>query len=353
MGTLYAVLILSVVLVLGNLFKQIRPLLVDQVAPVTLVVKFVINVLPFSLMFTIPWGFLTAVLLIFGRLSSDQEITAFRVAGVSLPRLAVPVFVIGAALSGVCLYLNINVVPLAKASIGELLYEQAKQDPRSMLNPGKVQAQLKGQQKLFVESRDGDALLGFHLYQLKGDDGEKDSLAKAYVHAGRVTLVVDEAKKQLRLKLTDAFIETEKVDGSVELAFAGEVEPWLLDIDSKDKKPRSNSMTNGEIRTYLKENPTLPMKRQVEFRAEITKRYSFSMACLAFAFVAVPLGLKSRRKDTSMGLIISLLLGAGYFLFSVISAEFKSDLVATSVLWLPNVLCVLTGLVLFRRARFK
>ena len=70
-----------------------------------------ISVLPLSLMYTVPWGFLSAVLLVFGRLSSHQEITSFRVAGVSLVRLSAPVFVIGALLSLASLWLNINVVP--------------------------------------------------------------------------------------------------------------------------------------------------------------------------------------------------------------------------------------------------
>ena len=67
--TLYAIVVLSVVLVMGNLFKQIRPLLVEQGAPIGSVLRFVVNVVPYSLMFTIPWGFLSAVLLVFGRMS--------------------------------------------------------------------------------------------------------------------------------------------------------------------------------------------------------------------------------------------------------------------------------------------
>ena len=124
-GTLYAVIVLGVVLVLGNLYKQIQPLLVDQKAPVELLIRFVINVLPLSLKYTIPWGFLSAVLLVFGRLSSSNEITSFRVAGLSLVRLSAPVFVIGAALSLVSLYLNIYVVPHSRASAKQLIYEQA------------------------------------------------------------------------------------------------------------------------------------------------------------------------------------------------------------------------------------
>ena len=353
LGTLYAIVVLSLVLVMGNLFKQARPLLVEQHAPLGLVLRFVINVLPFSLMFTIPWGFLSAVLLVFGRMSNDNEITSFRVAGLSLWRLSLPVFVIGAVFSGICLWINVNVVPHAKASLTEMVYEQVKRDPRSLLDPGIVQSKFKNQ-KVFVEAREGDSLVGFHLYQVSNGENGTPVRADAYVHAGKVSLVVDEEKKQLRLKLIDTFIETKQENGLSELAFAGEAEPWLFDFGSdQNKKARSSAMTNGAILRYIDANPDLPQVKKVEFRAEITKRYSFSLACLSFACVAVPLGLKSRRKDTSSGLIVSLMIGTAYFLFTVLADEFETDLGATLVLWAPNVFCVLLGLFLFRRVRFR
>lgn len=352
-GTIYGVLVLSLVLVLGSLFKEIRGLLVEQKAPPLLLLRFIISVLPFSLMFTIPWGFLTAVLLVFGRLSTDHEVTAFRVAGLSLVRLALPVFFIGALLSGVCLYLNVNVVPLAKASVAELLLEQAKKDPRSLLDPGKVQAQLRSK-KLFVEEKDAEGLVGFHFYQLQNEDEEgKEGLQRAYVHAERAMFKVDNEKKQISLRLLNAFFEAKQADGTIDLGLSGAAEPLVLPYDWKPPRTKANSMTNEEIRAYLRENPDLEKQKKVDFQAEITKRFSFSMACFSFAFVAVPLGLKSRRKDTSTGLVISILLGAGYFLFSVFAAEVKSDLGATFALWLPNVLCILVGIFLFRSAKFK
>jgi lipopolysaccharide export LptBFGC system permease protein LptF len=356
LGTVYAVFILSVVLVLGRLFQESRALLVDQKAPALLLFRYMLSILPYSLMFTLPWGFLTAVLLVFGRLSTDHEITSFRVAGMSLFRVGLPVFVVGAAFSGICLYLNVNVVPLAKASSAELVMEHVKKDPRSLLDPGRVQAQLKGGKKLFVEDKDGDdALVGFHFYQLK-DKKEKekeDGLERAYVHATRASLVVDKEKQQIRLRLLDAYGLAKQTDGSETEWFSGAAEPLVLPYEWSMPRTRPNSMTNAEIRAKLKANVWERKEKPVDFSSEITRRYSFSMACFAFAFIAVPLGLKSRRKDTSTGLIVSLLLGAGYFLFSVVAGEVKTDTGRTFVLWLPNVLCILAGLFLFRRARFK
>ena len=66
--TALGVMALSALLLLGNLFKELRPLLVENKAPISIVLEFIFQVIPFSLMFSIPWGFLTAVLLVYGRL---------------------------------------------------------------------------------------------------------------------------------------------------------------------------------------------------------------------------------------------------------------------------------------------
>ena len=90
-GTLFAILLLSTILVMGSLFQNIRMLIVELGAPPAIIGEFVLAAIPFSLIYTIPWAFLSAVLLVFGRLSSDNELTGFRVAGMSLSRLSVPV----------------------------------------------------------------------------------------------------------------------------------------------------------------------------------------------------------------------------------------------------------------------
>lgn len=354
-GTLYAVIVLGLVLVLGNLFRKIQPLLVEMGAPIELVVRFVINVLPLSLMYTVPWGFLSAVLLVFRRLSSDQEITSFRVAGLSLVRLSVPVFVIGAVLSCLSLWLNIKVVPNSKADTLQLFFDQAVRDPASLLKPGVVQGDFGGDdyKKLLVEGRDGQWVTGFNIYVLPGKNAGKAGPV-TYVHARRAALSARQEVGQLRLKLEDAYFETRNENGKMDTAYAGYVEPLVIDLKNLDeRKPKANAMSNEEIRDAIANDPNLSDSRKVKMQTEITTRYSLSMACLAFAFIAVPLGLQTRRRDTSFGLVMSLLIGGSYFMFVMMADSFKNNTAATMVLWSPNVICVLLGLFLFRRARFR
>src|ERR671919_1609745 len=86
---LFAIFVLSLVLIVGNIFRKLLPLLVNHDVPVEYLISFIAYVLPFSLIFTIPWGLLTAILLVFGRLSADNELIALRANGISVPRVCV------------------------------------------------------------------------------------------------------------------------------------------------------------------------------------------------------------------------------------------------------------------------
>src|ERR1700676_5477506 len=102
---LFAIVVLSFVLVIGNIFRKLLPLLVNHDLPVEYLVGFVAYVLPFSLIFTIPWGLLTAVLLVFGRLSADNELIALRANGVSVARVCMPLAAVALVCCAICLWL--------------------------------------------------------------------------------------------------------------------------------------------------------------------------------------------------------------------------------------------------------
>ena len=71
--------------------------------------------------------------------------------------------------------------------------------------------------------------------------------------------------------------------------------------------------------------------------------------------VGVPLGIGSRRRETSTGLMVSLLIAAMYFgsalYMDKVSAGSRS--LTLALLWLPNAICFGLGLWLFRRANHR
>ena len=61
MPALIGVALLSGVMVLGNVYKKLDELLGNTELPLSVILEFVTLVIPFSLIFTIPWAFLTAI----------------------------------------------------------------------------------------------------------------------------------------------------------------------------------------------------------------------------------------------------------------------------------------------------
>ncbi|MDF1710764.1 MAG: LptF/LptG family permease [Akkermansiaceae bacterium] len=350
---LYAVLILSVVLVLGNIFKEINELLVERRAPISFLGIFILKLLPVSLVFTIPWGFLAAVLLVFGRLSSDQEINSLRSAGMGLYRIASPVLFLGLLLSFLCLWLNATVSPRSKEDLKVMLYETFKEDPLRLLDPGVVQSRMKGQQ-IYIEARVSEkSFQGFHAYELGANEASKWPVG--YLYARNVASITPGKEvEKLELRLSGVWLEKFDEKQNLQQGSAGKIAPWILPLEAgKSRRMKANRLDNEQIRELLTNPPdNLTDKKLDEFDAERIRRISFSFAPLALAFVGIPLGLSARRKETSSGSGMSLGVAVAYFLFFIIADETQgSSLMLTKVLmWVPNLACLAFGIFLFRRA---
>jgi lipopolysaccharide export system permease protein len=137
-NVLFAIAVLSLVLVVGNIFRKLLPLLVNHDVPVEYLLSFIAYVLPFSLIFTIPWGLLTAILLVFGRLSADNELTALRCNGVSIARICHPLATLAFVCTAICLWLNVQVAPAAQEKLRSTIFDLATRDPMALFGSDQV-----------------------------------------------------------------------------------------------------------------------------------------------------------------------------------------------------------------------
>jgi lipopolysaccharide export system permease protein len=358
-----AVSVLSVVLVLGNIFKQLLELLVKNDTPLELILSFLAYILPFSLAFTIPWGFLTAVLLVFGKMSAENELIAFRASGVSVTRVCFSVLVLGIACVASCFWINIDVAPRAQAKMKEALYNIATNNPMAMFGSDRIIDSFPNK-KIYVESSKGPELFNLLVYEMN----EENQWTKV-IFAHRGLLETDREKKELLLHIFDARYEqrdSDDVDNLLKVKQGITMQESTLPISLEDlhdaKKGKGiSSMTSGELLDRLRNEEKqahMTEKERTEetsaTRTEMSKRWSFSLASIAFALVGVPLAITAHRKETSIGFLLSLIVAITYFFFIIIanSVREKPYWHPELLMWVPNVLCLgLGGLLFYRMSR--
>ena len=126
--------VFTAVLLMGNAMKEVLALVVKGQASLIGITKAFALLIPFVISFSLPMGLLTAMLLVFGRFSADQELTAARAAGVSLVSLVTPILLFSVALSGLSALINMKVAPECRASYKSLIYDLAISNPATLLS---------------------------------------------------------------------------------------------------------------------------------------------------------------------------------------------------------------------------
>jgi lipopolysaccharide export LptBFGC system permease protein LptF len=85
---------------------------------------------------------------------------------------------------------------------------------------------------------------------------------------------------------------------------------------------------------------------------EVQRKFSIPFACLAFAAIGVPLGIRPSRSARSRGFTMSLSIIFGYYVLLSMGESLgeRGVLPAVVALWIPNVALTALALVLFARA---
>jgi lipopolysaccharide export system permease protein len=325
--------------------------------------------IPFVLIFALPMGMLTATLLIFGRFSADQELTAVRASGISLLSLVNPILLLSLVLCGVSAAVNMEIGPRCRVAYTTLRDKLLAQFSGSLLPEGRFITEFPGYIFYVGKNRNGN-LEDVLIFVLQ--NGTNDYTLRA----ARGAMEADTPNKKLRIKLYDTQFSRTVVGGE------GVTSEGLLTIDlapvSKGPdKPKIDDMTFtqlwGELRDLERRlqmpillkglTPEQRLERKQQFEQQrkdlmpvifqIHRQVSFSFACFGFTLVGIPLGIRVHRRETNVGIAIALLLVAIYYSFIFVGQAMVSthpEYAPHLLVWVPNFIFQLTGAWLLWRA---
>ena len=362
-------LIFTFVLLLVNGVKEMLPML-GKVS-FWLVLKAFVLLIPFLWSFALPMGMLTATLMVFGRFSADQELTAARAGGVSLVSLVSPVLILSLLLCAVSMAVNLEIAPRCKVAYNELR-DAAKLDFVSNLQlPAGQYIKTVPGYIIWIGKNDGGNLQDVRILQYKNETNLEVSVC-----APRGRFDVDTTNKVVSLRLFEAKTvlvasETTASGGEVKISFD------ISKVGNAHRKPSLSDMTFGQLRNELRElesasNVTFPTNKlsaaqikmrnlqlQEQFtelgepaRVQLHRQVAFSFACFGFTLIGIPLGIRVHRRETNIGIGIALGLVALYFALIIVGDALsgRPELAPHLLMWAPNFLFQTTGAVLLWRA---
>ncbi len=338
----------TVILLMDKILKLID-LIVTRGVHLSQIFMLLLFISPSFLIFTIPVSVLSAILLSFGRLSGDSEITAFKASGISLYQLYLPVLLFSVVTYLLTSFLVIYGLPWGNRGFKATLY---------LLAQTKVDVEIK--ERVF-----NDAFDGFVLYvdkipiqgsKMEGiliyDEREKEKINTIFAREG--SLIRNPKSQEIILRLLNGDIHRFEPKTNTYQKVQFDTYDLRLELAktllAMGKKLRDHEMSIDDIREKIEKRRSLGQDTTSQ-EVELHKRYAIPFSCLVFGLIGVPLGIQPRRSGRSYGFVLSLLILLAYYISLSASEMFalKKTIPPLWAGWSPNLLFGVLGIYLLIR----
>ena len=350
---LLAFLVLSFVLTIA-LMVQIVGYIMDGV-PMSLVGEFCAVSLPETLQWSMPLALLVSSILVFSRMSADSEIAAMRACGVNILAVMKYPILFSVACTLLGFWVNNEIVPRGHEVRRNLKTRVSVEAGLSVLEPGRLIDDFP-KVKVFFSRKDGNWL--YDLVVLDQSNPKVDRMVTAD------KALVTQQGADINLDLYHMTVDPVDAEHNT-LARANRVVYTLKDAIRKTTYfRRTKDFRLRELLQRIREGEALASRpaadddedRQMaearrafvlrdvsSMKVELSKRLVFAMASFCFVLVGIPLGIRSQRKESTVGMAISLAVSLGYYVVIILMLSCDEMHAARPwlLIWLPVAACFL------------
>lgn len=354
---LLAFLMLSFVLTIG-LLVQVVDFIMDGV-PMSLVREFCFVSIPETLQWSIPLALLVSSILVFSRMSADSEISAMRACGINLLSVMKWPILFAIFCTALGFWVNNEIVPRGHEIRRSLKSKVSVQTGLSVLEPGRVIDDFRNV-KLYFGRKEGNWLYDLVVLDYSSPKIDRMITAdKALVTQSGTDvgfelyhMTVDPVdEKHLTMARANRFVYTIK-DVLRNSKYRKRAKDYRFGemIDEIRKMKAKLSAISGTGKAADTERH-LQQKDISYHKVEFSKRFVFAMASICFVLVGIPLGIRSQRKDSSIGMAISLAVSLGYYVLVILmlSCEQMYRIHPELIIWLPVLMCLVLAARLVRK----
>ncbi|MFP6627326.1 MAG: LPS export ABC transporter permease LptF [Deltaproteobacteria bacterium] len=331
---------------------DLMDLVLSRGVPGLEVVKLFALILPSFLELTIPMAMLLGVVVAFGRLSSDGELTALRASGISVAQMIGPVVQLAAVVTVIALALAIFVRPWANRKVEDTVYEIAKTRATAALREKVFNTDFGGM-VIYVDTIDEDNTLGGIMLS-----DQRDSYRRTTVLASKGRIVPNEARRTVYLQLTDGTsLSFHGGQGSYDKTDFATLEV-NLDLDRQLKtsgggthSSKPSQMTWQQLLASRKARLAIG-DAAIEETVEIHRKFSLAAASMLLALLGIPLGMQKSRSVRARGMAVSIGVILLYYLMMSGSITMARRAVtdAAVAIWLPNAVLAVAAVWMLVRA---
>lgn len=358
----FGILIFSLLLILNMSFELVELALSKGIA-ILLVLKLFLFYLPNILTLSIPMAVLFGVLLSYGKLSSDNEITAMKSSGLDYKTLTIPVISFVCVLSIFLIFFNHFIAPQIN-NRSKHFYEKiitkrplAKFNEKSITNTGNY--------SLYANKVNNktNSLFGLSIYKFENNNDTEDSKNKKNVlpqndkETWRISANEASVKgyaNGVQLILHNGYLQKanpSNISESTHITFKQYIFFIPLGEKLKGDTVALASIQSPELLKIINEHQQqgMPLSSYVSFQRDFWLRWVFAIAPIAFIIIALPIGLTSSKKGKAMGFGVSLGIITLYYMLFIVSTSLgeKEYFPLNIIMWLPNFVIILIGSYLF------
>lgn len=382
----FSLFALTFILLMDQLFRLID-LIVRKGLALSIVGQILVYNLPLIVSYTAPMAVLIAIVMSFGRFSQDNEILALKTSGVPFIAIMRMPFIVVALLFLLLCYFNCFVVPEANHRTRGLMLDVARKRPAVRLPEGVFTNEFPGY-TIYIGHKDErtSRIKDVTIYDLRNNyiisapRGElqtldAENILRFTLYEGELHQLVEDnryqrtafAKQEVNMQLdTDLVRRDRKARSEDELTYGGlrerlaQLNTAIADmnavIDSLGRNAvegfRRGDQAGIETARFQADQKLGIVKGKLRERArtliEMNKKFSLAFACLVFLLIGAPLGYLFRRGGVA-GVLLGILLFSLYYILVLTGEEYadRRSLSPFIALWVPNLVLLVPGLVLF------